>query len=193
MNNLALLLSLKRDGIDADKYSKLPVYFGQAPAGSYKTRSVKTSGAGKDGMRRKVTYGTGYYYDKNAEDPAVTRQKAFQQQLQATASKSQADIAKQLQIVQNEKSAVSKMTQEYTAMLTAEADRKTKADEAARVAAATSAANQSRQGQTSNLQIQPASGTSKTAGTQPFKRRQLQFNPQTYGGVASLKSGTLNL
>jgi len=128
-----------------------------------------------------------------AIDAATKQQQSYQQQLQATSSRTQSDIAKQLQIVQNEKSAVSKMTQEYTAMLTAEADRKTKADEAARVAAATSAANQSRQGQTSNLQIQPASGTSKTAGTQPFKRRQLQFNPQTYGAVASTKSGTLNI
>ena len=113
--------------------------------------------------------------------------------LAAQAAITQADIAKQLKIVQSEKSAVSKMTEEYTAMLQKEADAKAKAQEAARVSAATSAANQSRQGQTSNLQIQPASSTSKTAGTQPFKRRQLQFNPQTYGGVSSMKSGTLNI
>jgi len=129
-------------------------------------------------------------------DPKVAQQQqqqAYQQQLQATAARTQADIAKQLQIVQSEKSAVSKMTQQYTAMLQLEADRRVKAEETARVSAATSAANQSRQGQTSNLQIQPASTPSKTAGTQPFKRRQLQFNPQTYGGVASTKSGTLNI
>ena len=131
-----------------------------------------------------------YNYPKVAQQQ---RQDAYQQQLQATAARTQADIAKQLQIVQSEKSAVSKMMAEYTAQLTAEADRKKKADEAARVAAATSAANQSRQGQTANLQIQPASSTPKTAGTQPFKRRQLQFNPQTYGAVASTKSGTLNI
>ncbi len=121
------------------------------------------------------------------------QQQAFQQQLQATANASAAANTKQLQIIQSEKSAVSKMMEEYTAQLTAEADRRKKADEAAQVAAATSAANQARQGQTANLQIQPASGTPKTAGTQPFKRRQLQFNPQTYGAVASTKSGTLNI
>lgn len=129
-------------------------------------------------------------------DPKVAQQQqqqAYQQQLQATAAAAAAANTKQLQIIQGEKSAVSKMTQEYTAMLQKEADAKAKAQEAARVSAATSTANQARQGQTSNLQIQPASGTSKTAGTQAFKRRQLQFKPQTYGAIASTKSGTLNI
>ena len=121
------------------------------------------------------------------------QQQAYQQQAQATARAAAEANTKQLKIIQSERSAVSKMTGEYTAMLEKEADAKAKAQEAARVSAATSAANQSRQGQTSNLQIQPASSTSKTAGTQPFKRRQLQFNPQTYGGVSSMKSGTLNI
>ena len=149
---------------------------------------------GKDSYGYIRGSGTSGLYIYN--DPKVAqqqRQDAYQQQLQATAARTQADIAKQLQIVQSEKSAVSKMMAEYTAQLTAEADRKKKADEAARVAAATSAANQSSQGQTANIQIQPASSTPKTAGTQPFKRRQLQFNPQTYGAVASTKSGTLNI
>jgi hypothetical protein len=74
-------------------------------------------------------------------------------------------------------------------------------DEAARIerekiAAQTSAArsgNERIAARSANLQIQPASTTPQTAGTQPFKRRQLQFNPQTYGAVASMKSGILNI
>jgi len=180
-------------GLDPSKYTSQPVYFGQEASGYYRIR--KTSGAGKDG--RRTTISRAPYYKKDEQDPKIVemqrQQQAYQQQLQATAARSQADIAKQLRIVQSEKSAVSKMMSEYSAQLTAEADRRKKAEESARVAAATSAANQSRQGQTTNLQIQPASSTPKTAGTQPFKRRQLQFNPQTYGAVASMKSGTLNI
>lgn len=179
-------------GYDPNKYTNQPVYFGQQPAGTYTRRSSGNPKIGKPSKTSKFAY-----YDKNAQDPKIAelqqQQQAFQQQLQDTASRTQADIAKQLQIVQSEKSAVSKMMSEYTAQLTAEADRRKKAEEAAQVAAATSAANQARQGQTANLQIQPASSTPKTAGTQPFKRRQLQFNPQTYGAVASTKSGTLNI
>ena len=147
-----------------------------------------------DSTRDRSNYGI---FKMQSIQPQIDAFKRQQEEGQAALTKQfetqQADITKQLQIVQGEKSAVSKMTQEYTAMLEKEADAKAKAQEAARVSAATSAANQSRQGQTSNLQIQPASGTARTAGTQPFKRRQLQFNPQTYGGVSSMKSGTLNI
>jgi hypothetical protein len=180
-------------GMPGKGYQSTPSYFGQSPAGSYRVRRV--SGAGKDG--RRVSYSKAAYYKSGERDPrfvaAEQQQQAFQQQMQATAARTQADIAKQLKIVQNEKSAVSKMMSDYSAQLKAEAERKKKADEDARIAATTSAANQARSGQTANLQIQPASGAPKTAGTQPFKRRQLQFNPQTYGAVSSTKSGTLNI
>tara|TARA_R110001606_G_scaffold345862_1_gene494750 strand:+ start:44 stop:565 length:522 start_codon:yes stop_codon:yes gene_type:complete len=130
-----------------------------------------------------------------AIDAATKQQQSYQQQLQATASRTQSDIAKQLQIVQSEKSAVSKMTQEYTAMLQEEADRRVKAEEKARVSAATSAANQSRQGQTANLQIQPASSTPQTAGTQSFKRRKDQFKitKPAYSGLSISQSGMVNV
>ena len=57
------------------------------------------------------------------------------------------------------------------------------ADEAARVerekiaaqSAAARSANQMRAGQAPNLQLQPASQAPTTGGTQPFKRRQMQF------------------
>ena len=143
------------------------------------------------------TYGTspGLYIYNDPKVAQQQRQDAYQQKLQATASRTQADIAKQLKIVQSEKSAVSKMTQEYTAMLQEEADRKVKAEEEARVSAATSAANQSRQGQTANLQIQPASSTPQTAGTQSFKRRKDQFKitKPAYSGLSISQSGMVNV
>jgi len=95
--------------------------------------------------------------------------------LQASSDAAAEANRKQLLQIQGERSAVSKMTQDYTAMLQKEADSKAAAQEKARVSAATSAANQARQGQTANLQIQPASSTPQTAGTQAFKRRKDQF------------------
>jgi len=74
-------------------------------------------------------------------------------------------------------------------------------DEAARVereriatlTAAARSGNERIAGRSANLQIQPASTTPQTAGTQPFKRRKLQFNTPNYGGVGSIMSGILNI
>jgi hypothetical protein len=80
-------------------------------------------------------------------------------------------------------------------MLQEEADRRVKAEEKARVSAATSAANQARQGQTANLQIQPASSTPKTAGTQTFKKRSTASNSkqQLTSGINLGTSSLLNI
>jgi len=120
------------------------------------------------------------------EDPQIAlqnQQRAYSQQLQATASRSQADIAKQLRIVQNERSAVAKLSADYSKMLKDEADRRVKAQEEAKIAAATTAANQSRQGQTNNVQIQPASQTPRTGGTKVFKKRGLS---QFMSGISGM-------
>ena len=155
---------------DTNKYTNQPVYFGQKAAGSYTVRGFSRPSIGVYGKKTKVNY-----YDKNAKDPKIAamqqQQQAYQQQLQATANASAAANTKQLQSLQRERSAVSKMTQDYTAMLKKEADAKAKAQEEARVSAATSAANQARQGQTANLQIQPASKTEAKGGTSLFKKR----------------------
>tara|TARA_R100001198_G_scaffold52579_1_gene29469 strand:- start:45 stop:701 length:657 start_codon:yes stop_codon:yes gene_type:complete len=137
----------------------------------------------------------GLYIYNDPREAQRQQQQAYQQQLQATAARTQADIAKQLQIVQSEKSAVSKMTQEYTAMLQEEADRRVKAQEEARVSAATSAANQARQGQTSNLQIQPASSTPQTAGTGAFRirKRRSTKQQQLASSLNIGQSNTLNI
>ena len=49
-------------------------------------------------------------------------------------------------------------------------------------------------GKSANLQLQPASGTPKTAGTQGFKKLKNQFkiNP-SYNALGTMKSGTLNI
>ena len=99
------------------------------------------------------------------------QQQQFQAQQAAITQATQADIAKQLQIVQQEKSAVAKMQEEYSASLKAEADAKRKAQEEARIALTTAQANQARAGRQANLQIQPAGQTPRTAGTQRFKMR----------------------
>ena len=99
------------------------------------------------------------------------QQQQFQSQQAAITQATQSDIAKQLQIVQQEKSAVAKMQEEYAASLKAEADAKRKAQEEQQLALATAQANQARAGRQANLQIQPAGQTPRTAGTQRFKLR----------------------
>ena len=80
-------------------------------------------------------------------------------------------------------------------MLQKEADAKAKAQEAARVSAATSTANQARQGQTSNLQIQPASSTPLTAGTGAFRIRKRRGTKQQQlaSSLNIGQSNTLNI
>ena len=123
------------------------------------------------------------------------QQQQFQAQQAAITQATQSDIAKQLQIVQQEKSAVAKMQEEYAASLKAEADAKRKAQEEARIALTTAQANQARAGRQANLQIQPAGQISRSAGTQRFKMRgQL---PETRRALASGlnigQSNSLNL
>ena len=113
---------------------------------------------------------------------------------QASYEKQQADIAKQLKIVQGEKSAVAKMQQDYSDMLIREAEAKKKAEEEARLALRTDRANLARAGQTGSLQIQPAGSTPRTAGTQQFRRRAVQFGGGTpYTGLSQISSGMVNV
>ena len=143
---------------------------------------------------RSTTIPGNYIY----EDPKIgfqRQQQAYQQQLKATADATAAANTKQLKILQRERSAVSKLTRDYTTMLKKEADAKAKAQEEARVSAATSAANQARQGQTSNLQIQPASSTPQTAGTGAFRirKRRSTKQQQLASSLNIGQSNTLNI
>ena len=108
------------------------------------------------------------------DDPGIAirqQQQQFQAQQAAITQATQSDIAKQLQIVQQERSAVAKMQEEYAASLKAKADADRKAQEEAQIALTTAQANQARAGRQANLQIQPAGQTPRTAGTQRFKMR----------------------
>ena len=145
-------------------------------ANPYQRRIKVGAWPAKGGMERQPIYMDNPYYvspeEMQKRQAAVEeRQASFQQQLAAQASATQSDIAKQLQIVQQEKSAVAKMQEEYAASLKAEADAKRKAQEEARIALTTAQANQARAGRQANLQIQPAGQTPRTAGTQRFKMR----------------------
>jgi len=120
---------------------------------------------------------------------------------QETFNKQQADIAKQLKIVQGEKSAVSKMQTDYSNMLIAEAQRRKEAEEQAardleaqRRSAQAGAANRLMEGRTADLQIQPAGNAPRTGGTQQFRRRALQQGTSSpYTGLSTIQSGMVNV
>ena len=113
----------------------------------------------------------------------------------------QADIAKQLKIVQGEKSAVAKMQEDYSNMLIAEAQRRKEAQEQAardleaqRRSAQAGAANRLMEGRTANLQIQQASSAPRIGGTQQFRRRVLQQGTSSpYKGLSTIQSGMVNV
>jgi len=153
-------------------YSWIPSQAAPDPVFSFnKTTQVNAPHRGQ-----RAEYDTYKVYKSDPTAGNLARkQQEYAAQLQSSADAAAEANRKQLLQIQGEKSAVSKMTQEYTAMLQKQADAEAAALEKARVSAATSAANQARQGQTANLQIQPASSTPQTAGTQPFKRRRDQF------------------
>ena len=99
------------------------------------------------------------------------------------------DIANQLKIIQGEKSAVSKMIDEYRKMLLDEAEIKRKAQEESKRSLQIARANQARAGQQASFQIQPARQAPTTGGTQGFRARpisRLRTSPLT----SSLNIGT---
>ena len=133
-------------------------------------------------------------------DPAAAEEDLRKEQArlagiqQATFEKQQADLASQLKIIQGEKSAVAKMRDDYSNMLLAEADRKKKAEEDARLALQAQRANRMMEGIGGNLQIQPAGSTPRTAGTQQFRRRALQQGTASpYMGLSKIQSGMVNV
>ena len=113
---------------------------------------------------------------------------------QATYEKQQADLASQLKIIQGQKSEVAKMRDEYSQMLIAEAERRKKAEEDARIALQAQRSNRMMESQAANLQIQPAGTTPRTGGTQQFRRRAIQQGTTTpYTGLSKIQSGTVNV
>lgn len=173
-------------------YSWIPSQAAPNPVFSFK----KTTQINNPRFGQKAEYDTHNVYQSDPTAGNLARQQQqYAAELQASSDAAAEANRKQLLQIQSEKSAVSKMTQDYTAMLQKEADARAAAQEKARVSAATSAANQARQGQTANLQIQPASSTPQTAGTQSFKRRKDQFKitKPAYSALSISQSGMVNV
>jgi chromosome segregation ATPase len=86
--------------------------------------------------------------------------------------------------------ALTRQGEEQRAALTrqGEEQRKVAAEEAA-----VRSANQRRSELAPRLQIQPAGETPTTGGTQPFKRRKMQFGDTKPYGALAIKSNTLNV
>ena len=152
------------------------------------SRSYMT-GAPRQGNRKKqtATYRVPIY--GISKKKFLADQKKFTKQYQATAEKSQADIAKQLKILQGEKSAISQLKTEYSDMLKKEADAKKKAAEEERIALKTARANAAMAAQAdASFQIQPAGFTPRgMGGTQQFRRRFAGAAAQAYGGLGGIR------
>ena len=151
---------------------------------------ITTGSRGRPGLysgEERFTYKTvkNPYYkgpqDIMGETLAAAEEKyaGFKQELSDITAATQADIADQLKIIQGEKSAVSKLMDDYRNMLIEEADAKRKAQEEQKVGLQTARANAARSTLGSNLQIQfgggvkPFNGGSmqRRSGTGQFKRR----------------------
>ena len=172
-------------GLDARGLDRLPGFFLEnpsaytwstspyAPSNEYESAGFQTGGY--TGSGRNVQGASFYLFQKKPDRMAELQ--AEQQRLAGIQQKQyetqQADIAKQLKIVQGEKSAVAKMQEDYSNMLIAEAQRKKEAEEQAQRDLQIQRANQARTGMSGNLQIQQAGSTPRTGGTQQFRRRPL--------------------
>tara|TARA_R100000482_G_C5068393_1_gene120358 strand:+ start:43 stop:750 length:708 start_codon:yes stop_codon:yes gene_type:complete len=176
-----------------------------APSAEYESAGYQ--GTGSRGSGRGARGSNFYLFKKKPDRMAELRTE--QQRLagiqQETFNKQQADIAKQLKIVQSEKSAVAKMQEDYSNMLIAEAQRKKEAQEqaerdllaqrkAAQESAQSAAANRLMEGRSPNLQIQPAGDAPRIGGTQQFRRRAVQRGTASpYKGLSKIQSGMVNV
>lgn len=169
-----------------------------APSAEYESAGFK--GGGTIGSGRGATGATYYLFKKRPDRLAELR--AEQTRLAKIAEEQyktqSADIAKQLKIVQEDKSAVSKMQQDYSNMLIKEAEARKKAQEKAardlQNQQQSAASNRLMEGRSANLQIQPAGGAPRMGGTSQFRRRTLQQGTASpYKGLSTIQSGMVNV
>ena len=86
------------------------------------------------------------------------------------------------------------MQQDYSDMLIREAEARKKAQEEEKAMFRARQANQAMAGRAGALQIQGAGTTPRTAGTQQFRRRKVQFGTTTpYKGLSTIQSGMVNV
>ena len=193
-------------GLDARGLDRLPGFYLENPsaytwstspyAPSDKYESAGFQHRGYIGSGRGARSGDFYLFKKKPDRMAELR--AEQQRLAGIQQKQyetqQADIAKQLKIVQGEKDAVAKMQEDYSNMLIAEAQRRKEAEEQAARDLQTQRANQAMAGMSGNLQIQPAGSAPRTGGTQQFRRRTIQQGTASpYKGLSTIQSGMVNV
>lgn len=144
----------------------------------------KTQKAGPNGSKQVPIYA---YIPKNQPAPAPQQQQQ-QQSFQATpytTSKATPSAAskKYLQEAKDTLAAADKTLADFNA-----------AQSAAAKAQSIAASNQLMVGKSANIQLQPASGTPQTAGTQGFKKLKNQFKIKpSYNALNTIKSGTLNI
>ena len=155
-----------KEGFSFDK-----AYQDQKPAGSIPF--IQTRGAG-DG--RQTRRGSTAYYAKEAPPKPAAKPAPKPAPAPAPAPPAISDESKQyradtLKILQQ----ADERMKAFEAQRAADEAARVKREEIAAQSAAARSANQMRAGQAPNLQLQPASQAPTTGGTQPFKRRKMQF------------------
>ena len=127
--------------------------------------------------------------------PSRAAQEKAMREMTESYEKQQADIAKNLKIVQEEKSAVSRLMEDYTALTIKEAEARRKAQEEAQTALKTSTQNRLMEGRSASLRINPTeSGPRTGGGSQQFRRRLSQFGATApYKGLNLIAPGAVNI
>tara|TARA_A100001201_G_scaffold73052_1_gene66501 strand:- start:389 stop:1063 length:675 start_codon:yes stop_codon:yes gene_type:complete len=155
----------------------------------------RMAGAPRSGNRRRETTRYRVPIYGISKKKFLADQKKFKKQYQETAEKSQADIAKQLRILQGERSAISQLKRDYADMLKKEAAAKEAAQRQAREELKVQTANQAFANRAANFQIEPAAqGSTRLGGTQQFRRRfgASAIGTQAYGGLGGIRRQSQN-
>ena len=162
------------------------------PITGYRTLDYKYGRYGNPGSLQVPMFGQ---TEEERLAPIRAAQEKAQREMQESYEKQQADIAKNLKIVQEEKSAVSKLMEDYTALTIKEAEARRKAQEEAQTALKTSTQNRLMEGRSASLRINPTeSGPRTGGGSQQFRRRLSQFGATApYKGLNLIAPGAVNI
>jgi hypothetical protein len=173
--------SARSEGRPITGYQPLSYRYGHSGRGGIKTATVSVPIFGQTEEERLA--------------PIRAAQEKAQREMQESYEKQQADIAKNLRIVQEEKSAVSKLMEDYSALTIKEAEARRKAQEEAQTALRTQTQNRLMEGQSASLRINPTeSGPRTGGGSQQFRRRLSQFGATApYKGLNLIAPGAVNI
>ena len=173
--------SARSEGRPITGYQPLSYRYGHSGKGGIKTQNISVPIFGQTEEERLA--------------PIRAAQEKAQREMQESYEKQQADIAKNLKIVQEEKSAVSKLMEDYTALTIKEAEARRKAQEEAQTALRTQTQNRLMEGRSASLRINPTeSGPRTGGGSQQFRRRLSQFGATApYKGLNLIAPGAVNI